>query len=196
VGTIQWTQLDLSRFGMIGTDEKCYWGLIAVHWLKPLPVHQELPSTKPAEEEKPKEEKKEEVPKPVPPPVIISLSNMKRADDTDDLLDLSGQTTPTFQPKSIAVDAKWTDQGEGEMKSALFLKLFRGGQEIESANIFGTYDRGATDQTRHIFTEADPIVANAQPGDTYKAFGRVGSGGTHLLHVKTFTVIVKAVAHE
>lgn len=196
LGTIQWTQLDLSRFGMIGTEEKCYWGLIAVHWLKPLPVHQELSGPKEAAEEKKEEDKEEEPPKHVPPPVIIMLSNMEKRDDTDDLIDLHGQTTPTFQPKSIAVDAKWTDQEEGEMKAALFLKLFRGDQEIASADIFGTYDRGATAQTRKIFTEADPLVAKAQPGDTYKAFGRVGAGGTHLLHVKTFTAIVKAVAHE
>ena len=32
--------MDLSRFGFIGTDEKCYWGLIGVLWKRPLPVFQ------------------------------------------------------------------------------------------------------------------------------------------------------------
>ena len=34
--------MDLSRFGFIGSDKACYWGLIAVLWQKPLPVAQEL----------------------------------------------------------------------------------------------------------------------------------------------------------
>lgn len=34
--------MDLSRFGFIGSDRQCYWGLIAVLWQKPLPVAQEI----------------------------------------------------------------------------------------------------------------------------------------------------------
>ena len=41
-GTINWQEKDLSRFGFIGSDKQCYWGLISVHWHKPLPVSQEL----------------------------------------------------------------------------------------------------------------------------------------------------------
>lgn len=28
--------MDLSRFGLIGQDKKCFWGLIGVLWKKPL----------------------------------------------------------------------------------------------------------------------------------------------------------------
>jgi acetylglutamate synthase len=35
---INWKELDLSRFGFIGSDKQCFWGLISVHWHKPLPV--------------------------------------------------------------------------------------------------------------------------------------------------------------
>lgn len=38
--TVNWKELDLSRFGFIGSDKLCYWGLIAVLWQKPLPVLQ------------------------------------------------------------------------------------------------------------------------------------------------------------
>ena len=34
--------MDLSRFGFIGSEKICYWGLIAVMWITPLPVSQEL----------------------------------------------------------------------------------------------------------------------------------------------------------
>ena len=44
--------MELSRFGMIGTEKSCYWGLIGVQWVKPLPVWQVKPDngTKPHNE--------------------------------------------------------------------------------------------------------------------------------------------------
>lgn len=30
--------MDLSRFGLIGQDKKCFWGLIGVLWKKPLGI--------------------------------------------------------------------------------------------------------------------------------------------------------------
>lgn len=39
---IDWKSMDLSRFGFIGSEKICYWGLIAVLWVTPLPVSQEL----------------------------------------------------------------------------------------------------------------------------------------------------------
>lgn len=33
-------KITLERFGLIGTDEQCFWGMIGVHWKKPLPVWQ------------------------------------------------------------------------------------------------------------------------------------------------------------
>ena len=35
-------KITLSRFGFIGWDQKCYWGIFGVMWVKPLPVWQEL----------------------------------------------------------------------------------------------------------------------------------------------------------
>jgi len=45
---IDWKSMDLSRFGFIGSDKICYWGLIAVMWITPLPVTQELASLREA----------------------------------------------------------------------------------------------------------------------------------------------------
>ena len=39
-------KITLSRFGFIGWDEKCYWGLFGVMWVKPLPIWQQLDSLK------------------------------------------------------------------------------------------------------------------------------------------------------
>lgn len=36
--------MTLERFGLIGTDRKCYWGCIGVLWKRPLPVSQILPN--------------------------------------------------------------------------------------------------------------------------------------------------------
>jgi hypothetical protein len=41
-----WKDMDLSRFGFIGSNKQCYWGLIAVLWQKPLPVAQEINNLK------------------------------------------------------------------------------------------------------------------------------------------------------
>ena len=32
--------LDYSRFGLIGHNKQCQWGLFGVQWIKPLPVFQ------------------------------------------------------------------------------------------------------------------------------------------------------------
>ena len=36
----QSSKITLARFGFVGWDEKCYWGLFGVQWVKPLPVYQ------------------------------------------------------------------------------------------------------------------------------------------------------------
>ena len=36
--------MTLERFGFIGTDKKCFYGMVGVKWLTPLKVEQMLPS--------------------------------------------------------------------------------------------------------------------------------------------------------
>merc|ERR550514_245600 len=38
------TDMTLERFGFIGTDRKCYWGMTAVFWVTPLKVTQIKPT--------------------------------------------------------------------------------------------------------------------------------------------------------
>lgn len=37
--------MTLERFGFIGTDKKCYWGMVGVKWVTPLKVDQIVPDS-------------------------------------------------------------------------------------------------------------------------------------------------------
>ena len=37
------TKMTLERFGFIGMDKRCFWGMVGVKWLQPLKIHQILP---------------------------------------------------------------------------------------------------------------------------------------------------------
>ena len=37
-------QMTLERFGFIGTDKKCFWGMVGVKWITPLKVEQIIPA--------------------------------------------------------------------------------------------------------------------------------------------------------
>jgi len=41
-------EMTLERFGFIGTDKKCFWGMVGVKWITPLKVEQIIPSPTPA----------------------------------------------------------------------------------------------------------------------------------------------------
>ena len=36
--------MTLERFGFVGTDRSCFWGMIGVHWVEPLKVDQLIPT--------------------------------------------------------------------------------------------------------------------------------------------------------
>lgn len=97
-----------------------------------------------------------------------------------------------YHPKSIVVDANWKENGDAPTGSSIWLALHRDGKEVTKVNIFGTFD-AARDQTIKVFTEADPIVMLSKAGDMYKLYAKTAANGNEL-HIKTTTVIVKAVA--
>ena len=37
-------EMTLERFGFIGTDKKCFWGMVGVKWITPLKVEQMIPN--------------------------------------------------------------------------------------------------------------------------------------------------------
>ena len=62
--------MTLERFGFVGLDKRCFWGMVGVEWLTPLRVTKILPGAeapkKPVKKPTPKPKPK---PKPVPKPV-------------------------------------------------------------------------------------------------------------------------------
>lgn len=69
--------MTLERFGFIGMDKKCFWGMVGVDWLTPLKVHQIKPGnegpkkpTPPPPKPKTKPKPKPPAPKPKPKPVV------------------------------------------------------------------------------------------------------------------------------
>ena len=55
-------EMTLERFGFIGTDKKCFWGMTGVFWLKPLKVDQILPVKKVVKKTKPAKKAKKTTP--------------------------------------------------------------------------------------------------------------------------------------
>ena len=58
--------MTLERFGFIGMDKKCFWGMIGVEWLTPLKIHQIKPGKVKPVKPKPKPVKPKPKPKPKP----------------------------------------------------------------------------------------------------------------------------------
>lgn len=42
--------IELSRFGLVGRDKRCYWGLVGVLWKRPLPLWEIKPNNTPPAE--------------------------------------------------------------------------------------------------------------------------------------------------
>lgn len=58
-------------------------------------------------------------------------------------------------------------------------------------DVFGTYNRGATDQTHKVFTKHDSIVALKRPNEpgVYRILGVSGGGGGHAIYIKRLELI-------
>ena len=103
---------------------------------------------------------------------------------------------PTLTKNAItklSLSVIWNDQGWGNRKGELLLKLMRPvsyGEPVEVAEhrrLFGIAE--------HIETEASAVIANhpvvtqARPGDFYRFMRNAGGGGGHSLTVKNFRAV-------
>ena len=106
----------------------------------------------------------------------------------------------TSTVRKLTLSLKWEDQGWGNRKGEIFMKLMRlasgdsasrqssDAQEVaEKRRLFGI----AKHQEEEAKTEItdDPVVALARPGDFYRFMRNAGGGGGHTLTVKNFRVV-------
>ena len=106
--------------------------------------------------------------------------------------------------RKLTLSLKWTDQGWGNRKGEIFMKLMRpvasggrrGGtsrrgsdtQEVaEKRRIFGIAKH--QEETAKTEISDDPVVALAKRGDFYRFMRNAGGGGGHSLTVKNFRVV-------
>ena len=102
--------------------------------------------------------------------------------------------------RKLTLSLKWKDQGWGNRKGEIFMKLMRpitGGsasrrgsdaQEVaEKRRIFGIAKH--QEEEAKIEITDDPVVALAKPGDFYRFMRNAGGGGGHTLTVKNFRVV-------
>ena len=99
--------------------------------------------------------------------------------------------------KKLTMSLSWVDQGWGNRKGEIFLKLMRPKQgaasnkrEViaEKRGIFGVAKHEREEVTTEL-TDSEPVVALAQPGDFYRFMRNAGGGGGHKLTVKDFRVV-------
>eukprot|EP00931_Biecheleriopsis_adriatica_P004917 TRINITY_DN106501_c0_g1_i1.p1 TRINITY_DN106501_c0_g1~~TRINITY_DN106501_c0_g1_i1.p1 ORF type:complete len:627 (+),score=59.98 TRINITY_DN106501_c0_g1_i1:43-1923(+) len=82
----------------------------------------------------------------------------------------------------------WHDQGWGNQKGAVDLRLMRGDQEISKHAMSREAAPHKPQTINHALGADDPIVMDAEPGDRLCLSYRVGGGGGHALFVKNIVV--------
>lgn len=94
--------------------------------------------------------------------------------------------------KKLSLSVIWNDQGWGNRKGELFLKLIRrdgSGENIvaEHRRLFGIAEHMETRAS--VVIENHPAVKQARPGDFYRFMRNAGGGGGHSLTVRNFRAV-------
>ena len=94
--------------------------------------------------------------------------------------------------RDIRIYFKWKDQGFGNRKGQIWLKLMRNGNMVKETKptLCGVAEH-SWDNIDILVTSNDPIVKEFKPGDRYCFMCNVGGGGGHELHVKNFKAVVR-----
>ena len=103
----------------------------------------------------------------------------------------------TSTVKKLTMSLTWVDQGWGNRKGEIFVKLMRpsASRDRDGKIAMVSEKRGLFGIAKHKEEEAkteltdDPIVIQAQPGDFYRFMRNAGGGGGHKLHVRNFRVV-------
>jgi len=103
-----------------------------------------------------------------------------------------GQPLPSGV-KKLSLSVNWQDQGWGNRKGELFLKLMRpvGTKQpvkvAEHRQLFGIAEH--YEKASQIVITDHPVVNRAKKGDFYRFMRNAGGGGGHQLRVKNFRAV-------
>jgi hypothetical protein len=112
--------------------------------------------------------------------MTVQVSSFNDGTASDAWLPTQGKVSDvlTATVHELECSVSWNDQGWGNQKGAVMVALIRDGTEVASENLFSNQAPHSVEtQTRVLREEA--IVLQAQPGDHYALFHRVGGGGGH-----------------
>mmetsp|Transcript_3739 Transcript_3739/g.5099 ORF Transcript_3739/g.5099 Transcript_3739/m.5099 type:complete len:233 (-) Transcript_3739:1327-2025(-) len=94
-------------------------------------------------------------------------------------------------PKSITAKVTWRDQGWGNRKGVLVLRLIDSdGKTVETLNLFGIAEHHSTSPEKAFTVEDCPLLQKAKKGHRIEVHRYVGGGGGHQLYVSDFSVII------
>ena len=91
-------------------------------------------------------------------PIQLRGNNVRIAQSTEDILEIHSGASIDFIPKQIVIkDTKWTDQGWGNTKARIFIRLYREQELIKEEDVFGICDRSGTQKDK-TYSDQDEIV--------------------------------------
>ena len=94
--------------------------------------------------------------------------------------------------RSIVISFKWKDQGWGNRKGNVWLKIIREGEVIleTSSSLCGLAEHKWGEVNVYLGKEQN-VVSQFKPGDKYRFMQNVGGGGGHSLYIKNFEVALR-----
>lgn len=94
-------------------------------------------------------------------------------------------TAVDYTPKSATVKFTWKDQGWGNQKGKLYLKLIApGGSEKASFTVTQGVSPHDWEDMRVVVGATEAVLAQATVGCWYQVTAEPGSGGGHVLYLK------------
>jgi hypothetical protein len=87
---------------------------------------------------------------------------------------------------SMRLSVRWNDQGWGNAKGAIEMKVVRGGQLVAASRVFGIAPHQSTEEMVHISAADHQVLSMARPGDRILFGANVGHGGGHRLTIDMF----------
>ena len=92
--------------------------------------------------------------------------------------------------RRLVMSVVWVDQGWGNKKGDIHVRLMRGDTEISVMyRTFGICDHSETSREKELISHS--LVTEAMPGDYYQFSRQPGGGGGHELKVKKFRAIAE-----